>query len=163
MRLVNSDSVVAVLLLAFCGIMWNASYAIEITPYQSMQASVWPRIILVGLGLTSAGLLIKAATARRPGPRAGARWSPAGLLHRYRNALLVYGVFLAFLLTLDVLGMLLGGTLFVFLALTLLGPPSISRAPAHLATAAVSIGAMWAIFTFGLRVILPEGEILRLY
>lgn len=162
MRLVNSDSVVAVLLLAFCGVMWNATYAIEITPYQSMQSSVWPRIILVGLGLSSACLLVRGATASGHGPATGTG-NPAGWLRRYRNAVFVYAVFLGFLLTLDVLGMLIGGSLFVFLALTLLGQPSLSRVPAHLATAVVSIGAMWAIFTFGLRVILPEGEILRLY
>lgn len=162
MRLVNSDSVVAVLLLAFCGIMWNATYAIEITPYQSMQSSVWPRIILIGLAMSSAGLLVKGAAGPQPEEATGRR-PAAGWLHRYRNALVVYAVFLVFLLTLDVLGMLLGGALFVFLALTLLGRPSLSLVPMHLATAAVSIGAMWAIFTFGLRVILPEGEILRLY
>lgn len=162
MRLLNSDTLVAVLLLAFCGLMWNATYAIEITPYQSMQSSVWPRIILVGLALSSAGLLIKGTRA----PRTDAATDPGGprgLLHRYRNALIVYALFLGFLLTLDLLGMLIGGALFVFLTLTLLGQPSWSRVPAHLATAALSIGTMWAIFTFGLRVILPEGEILRLY
>lgn len=162
MRLVNSDSVVAVLLLAFCGIMWNATYAIEVTPYQSMQSSVWPRIILVGLAISSAGLLLKGALGPRSEPDAAARHA-TGWLRRYRNALLVYAVFLVFLLTLDFLGMLLGGSLFVFMALTLLGHPGLSRVPAHLATAIVSIGAMWAIFTFGLRVILPEGEILQLY
>ena len=161
MRPVNSDSVVAALLLAFCGIMWNATYAIEITPYQSMQSSVWPRVILVGLGLSSACLLFKGAAA--PRPAAAGNDGPAGWLRRYRNALVVYAVFLGFLVTLDVLGMLIGGTLFVFLTLTLLGEPSLSRVPAHLSTAVVSIGMMWAIFTFGLRVILPEGEILRLY
>lgn len=162
MRLFNSDSIVAVLLLAFCGIMWNATYAIEVTTYQSMQPSVWPRVILVGLVLSSACLLVRGAAAPATGSSGDAR-RPAGWLHRYRNALFVYAVFLGFLLTLDVLGMLIGGTLFVFLALTLLGQPSLSRVPAHLVTAVVSIGAMWAIFTFGLRVILPEGEILLLY
>ncbi len=33
----------------------------------------------------------------------------------------------------------------------------------HGAIAAATMGAMWAVFTFGLRVILPEGEILRIW
>ena len=41
-----------------------------------------------------------------------------GWLGRYRNALACYGLFLVFLLTLPWLGMLIGGTLFVFAVLT---------------------------------------------
>jgi cytochrome c biogenesis protein ResB len=30
----------------------------------------------------------------------------------------------------------------------------------HAAIAVLSVGAMWSIFTFGLRVMLPEGELI---
>ena len=72
-------------------------------------------------------------------------------------------MFFAFVATLPVLGMLIGGFLFVFLALSALGPARLAVRPLaiHGAIAALAVGLMWAIFTFGLRVILPEGELLR--
>ena len=53
-----------------------------------------------------------------------------GWLGRYRNALWCYALFFLFLATLDYLGMLIGGVLFVFLALSVLGEWS-WRAVAH--------------------------------
>ena len=58
--------------------------------------------------------------------------------------------------------MLLGGIGFVFLALTLLGEPELKRVPLHLAIAVGMVGLMWTIFTFGLGVLLPDGELLQL-
>ncbi|WP_420562121.1 tripartite tricarboxylate transporter TctB family protein [Thalassobaculum sp.] len=157
---VSRDTIVAILLLAFCGLLWQASYDIEITTYGTMQSSVWPRIIIVALGVFSALLLlqsIRQPDRSTPAPDEGASrpWHV-----RYRNAGLIYVLFLLFLLTLPTLGMLLGGALFVFLSLTALGRPTVRLVPVHAAVAIVSVGAMWAIFTFGLRVILPQGEIL---
>ena len=77
---------------------------------------------------------------------------------RYRNALWCYGLFALFLISLPYLGMLVGGALFVFACLTALGAPGWRSVPLHAAIAVVSVGAMWAVFTFALRVFLPEGE-----
>jgi len=82
-----------------------------------------------------------------------------GWIGRYQNALWCYGLFAAFLLTLDYLGMLIGGTLFVFLMLTALGERTLRAHAMHAAIAIISIASMWSIFTYGLRVILPQGEI----
>ena len=68
-----------------------------------------------------------------------------------------------FLAPLDYLGMLIGGILFVFLLLNLLGGWRPKQLAIHGAIAVSTMGAMWAVFTFGLRVILPEGEILRIW
>ena len=57
----------------------------------------------------------------------------------------------------------IGGVLFVFLALTVMGERTPRAIAIHLVVALATIGVMWAIFTFGLRVILPEGEILRIW
>ena len=62
-----------------------------------------------------------------------------------------------------VLGMLIGGIGFVFLILTVLGERNLKHHARHAAIAVVTIGVMWALFTFGLNVILPEGEILRVW
>jgi len=50
--------------------------------------------------------------------------------------------------------------LFVFFALTFLGSLELRLVPIHAAVAVGTVGAMWAIFTFGLRVFLPEGELI---
>ncbi|WPZ34350.1 tripartite tricarboxylate transporter TctB family protein [Thalassobaculum sp. OXR-137] len=157
---VSRDTIVAILLLAFCGLLWQASYDIEVTTYGTMQSSVWPRIIIVALGLFSALLLLQSIF--RPDPSVAAETeAPSAPAHvRYRNAGIIYVLFLLFLLTLPTLGMLLGGALFVFLSLTALGRPSAKLVAIHATVAIVSVGSMWAIFTFGLRVILPQGDIL---
>jgi len=156
---IHRDTIVAILLLAFTALMWNATYDIEITPYSSMASNVWPRIILMALGLFSALLLAQSVVKPDPVPEAG----PGSFLRRYRNALVVYALFLGFLLTLPYLGMLIGATAFVFLALTLLGEPGLKPVGKHVAISLVAVGAMWSIFTFVLRVRLPEGEILTIY
>jgi hypothetical protein len=59
--------------------------------------------------------------------------------------------------------MLLGGIAFVFGLLTFLGGFSLNLIIKHLTISVLSIGFMWMVFTFGLRVMLPEGEILRVW
>lgn len=155
---VSRDTIVAILLLAFCGVLWHASYDIEITTYGTMPSTVWPRIVIAATAAFSALLLLRSLVVREETPIDSAAKVP--FLKRYRNAAIIYALFLFFLLTLPTLGMHLGGALFVFLALTALGRPSPKLIAIHAAIAVVSIGAMWSIFTFGLRVILPQGEIL---
>ena len=53
--------------------------------------------------------------------------------------------------------------LFVFGLLTFLGGFSIKKSTNHLIISVVTIGVMWSIFTFGLKVILPEGELIRIW
>ena len=55
--------------------------------------------------------------------------------------------------------MLIGGVMFVFLLLTVLGDRTPRAHLIHAAVATVSIAFMWSVFTFGLKVILPQGEI----
>ncbi len=156
---ISRDSVVAILLLALCGVLWHASYDIEITNYGTMAGTIWPRIIIVAVALFSA-LMLLTSLLNRPAEDKAPAETPTPLLKRYRNALIIYVLFLGFLFTLPTLGMHLGGALFVFLPLTALGRPSPKLIAIHAAVAVVSIGVMWSIFTFGLRVILPQGEIL---
>jgi hypothetical protein len=157
---VSRDTIVAILLLAFTALMWNASTEIEITPYATMASSVWPQIILVGLGIFSALLLAQSVMIKTPAEAQSERLGPLALLARYRNALIIYALFFLFLITLPYLGMLIGATIFVFLALTFLGRFSARMVGLHALIALGSVGFMWAIFTFALRVILPQGEIL---
>lgn len=156
---INRDTVVAVFLLLLCGLFYAASFQIEQTNYGTIGAEVWPRLILAVLFVLSSVYFFQSV---RAGPDE-ATTHKTGFLARYRNAILCYGLFLGFLLTLDFLGMLLGGAAFVFLALSVLGERTPRQLAIHAIVAVVSVGAMWSIFTFALRVILPEGEVLSIW
>ncbi len=171
MERVNRDVVVALLLLVFCGVFFWESTNIRLTDYASMNSRVWPQLVLGALTLAAmvylweavSGRVTRTAEETVETKRGADEQGLLGWLRHYRNALICYALFLGFLLTLDFFGLLLGGILFVFLALTLLGRPQLSLVPLHAAIAIGSVGAMWAVFTFGLRVFLPEGELLRIY
>ena len=115
--------------------------------------------ILSLLGVLSVVYLVQSLT-RPDGEDRAER--PAGLkawVVHYRNPIWCYGLFLAFLLTLPFFGILIGGVLFVFCLLTALGGGGGRKVAVHAAIALVSVGAMWAVFTFALGVILPQGMI----
>jgi tripartite tricarboxylate transporter TctB family protein len=156
----NRDTLIALLLLVFCGVMISASLDIEETNYGTMQSSVWPQVVL-GV-LTVFCLAMLGQSVLKPSVVKTENGAGSSGLGRYRNAITVYVLFFLFLVTLPYLGMLLGGIGFVFLALTLLGEPELKRVPLHLAVAIGTVGLMWSIFTFGLGVLLPDGELLQL-
>ena len=85
------------------------------------------------------------------------------IFSKFKNASICFLMFVLFLAFLDYLGMLIGGVLFVFGLLTLLGGFEIKKIINHSIISIITIGIMWSIFTFGLKVILPEGEILRIW
>tara|TARA_E500000318_G_scaffold85341_4_gene81365 strand:+ start:7537 stop:8022 length:486 start_codon:yes stop_codon:yes gene_type:complete len=156
----NRDTLVSLLLLVFCGVMISASLEIEDTNYGTMQSSVWPQVVL-GV-LTVFCLAMFGQSVLKPTIAKSETSAASGGIGRYRNAITVYILFFLFLVTMPYLGMLLGGIGFVFLALTLLGEPELKRVPLHLAIAVGMVGLMWTIFTFGLGVLLPDGELLQL-
>lgn len=153
------DSYIALFLLALCGLFFHASFSIEITNYGTIQSSLWPRVILTSL--TAMSLLFLLTSLRSSNNCTNT--NKDGFFHRYRNALWIFALFFLFVATLPVLGMLIGGFLFVFLTLSALGPPQLTMRvlSIHSGIALFSVGLMWAIFSFGLRVILPEGVLLR--
>jgi putative tricarboxylic transport membrane protein len=158
---INRETVVAVSLLVFCGVFYWASLHVEDMGYETIGSEIWPQLILAVLFVLSLGYLFQALRDgdHEAGPGGGFK----GWLGRYRSALSCYGLFLIFLLTLPWLGMLLGGTFFVFAVLTVLGERTVRHHLIHAGIAVGSISFMWAVFTFGLRVILPQGEILRIW
>lgn len=153
----NRDSACAIVILLAGGVFFWATFHIPDMQYESLGSDVWPRFILVLLFLLTSGYLFQSL---KQGPdEAGEGGGLRGWVGRYRNALWCYGLFFVFLLTLDYLGMLIGGVLFVFLTLTALGERTLRAHAVHAIVALVSVIFMWSIFTFGLKVILPQGEI----
>ena len=156
----NRDTYVALFLLFACGVFFWSTLQVEDMGYDTIGSGVWPQLILAVLFALTLGYLFQSLRQGEEQPlfEGGVR----GFLGRYRNALWCYALFFLFLVTLPWLGMLLGGILFVFLALTALGDRTPRAVGIHAVIAVGAITAMWAIFTFGLRVILPQGEILSL-
>ncbi len=160
MRRINQDTIVAVLLILMCGAFFWTSLDIRQPDYGILMPSTWPRAILSLLSVLSVVYLVQSLT--RPPARPDGEERPAGLkawVAHYRNPIWCYGLFLAFLLTLPFFGILIGGVLFVFCLLTALGGLGGRKLAVHAAVALVSVGAMWAVFTFALGVILPQGMI----
>ncbi len=161
----NRDTIVAIFLLMFCGVFIWATFDIRTPDYGVLMPSTWPRVILAVLTVLSFIYLIQSIkagpdeTELAPGREPG----NIGILKYWRNPILCFIMFFLFLLTLPVLGMLIGGVSFVFLLMCLLGGWGPRQLVLHAVIALCSVGLMWSLFTFGLEVMLPEGVIYNPY
>lgn len=157
MTRLNRDAISAIVILLVGSVFVWATFRIPDMNYESLGSEVWPQFILVLLFLLTSAFLFKSL---KQGPDEVVEGGGIiGWAQRYRNALWCYGLFFLFLFTLDYLGLLIGGVLFVFATLTALGDHSLRNHVTHAIIAVVSITFMWSIFTFGLKVILPQGEV----
>ncbi len=125
--------------------------------------SAWPRVIIGILSFLSVIYLVQSLrqgadetesedTAREPGIR--------GWVLYWRNPLWCFFLFFLYLLSLPVLGMLIGGITFVFVLQGVLGGWERKNLVLHTVVAVLAVGGMWSLFTFGLGVLLPPGMIL---
>ena len=163
MERLNRDAVIAIVLLVFCGVFFWASFDIRQPDYGVLMPSTWPRVVLGALALLSVIYLIQSL---RQGADAKEEEAPDrepgiwGWVLYWRNPLWCFGLFFAYLATLPVLGMLIGGVSFVYVLMGVLGGWDGNKPITHAAFALGTIGAMWCLFTFGLGVLLPPGMIL---
>ena len=160
---IKKDTIVAIFLLLFCGIMINSSFDIEDPGYQGMKASFWPTIVLCLLSIMCLVMLIKSVVTEAENNLNSNDTNLKNVFFKFKNASICFLMFVLFLAFLDYLGMLIGGVLFVFGLLTMLGGFELKKIINHFIISIITIGIMWSIFTFGLKVILPEGEILRIW
>ena len=161
MSRLNRDAYVAIVLLLLCGVFFAASFDIREIDYGILMPAAWPRAILIALSVLSIVYLVQ--SLRRGAPEEATEpVTLRGLVSKYRNPLWCYGLFLLFLLTLDYLGMLIGGVMFVFCLLTAIGGATKRNLVVHAIIAVVMVGAMWALFTYALGVIFPQGEIISI-
>ena len=163
----NRDAVIAIVLLMACGILFWSTFSIRVPDYGQLPPSTWPRVILAVLALLSAIYLIQ-SLRQGPAPKdeyieddQGAPAAPGllGWLAHWRNPIWCFALFFVYLLTLPILGSLIGGVLFVFTLMGVLGGWGARQLAWHAALALITVGGMWSIFTYGLGVILPPGEI----
>lgn len=167
MRRPNSDTLIALLLLVVCGELLRQTFFFRVPPFATMGSEVWPRLVVGVLAVLSVIYLIQslapaAAKAEAPSKAPSEATAPAAGAKRFshRNAIICFVLFTLFVATLPWLGMLLGGIAFVFLMQEFMGPRDMRSRVMHLVVAVVSVGGMWAIFSFALRVILPQGVLL---
>ena len=161
MKSLNKDSVIALVLIATTAIFFWETFNIPQFDYASIGSEIWPRIILVPLFVLCAIYLFQ-SLRQKPTEKAGRRGLGA-FVAQYQNPIMGFVIFLAFLATLDYLGMLIGGVLLTFCLLTAFGDRSPRALVLHTVISLVSVGAVWSLFTFALRVYLPEGELIRIY
>lgn len=155
MNIINRDSVTALILLMLCGLFLNALGDIEQTNYGTISSDVWPTIVLSVLTLLC--LIYFVTSLQIPADEHKEKFSWAAFLPK--NVLIIFALFALFVYSLPFLGMLAGGISFVFLALTLIGHKTTKYLVLHLIIASVSVVLMWATFTYGLNVMLPEGDL----
>ncbi|WP_218044187.1 tripartite tricarboxylate transporter TctB family protein [Kiloniella majae] len=156
----RQDLCVAIFLLMFCSVMLWASYDIRDLGYPGLKPETWPRFLLILLSGLSALYLIRSLKSLK-NPEAPSEDAAAhlGFWSKYKNAVWCFALFFLFLFSLDYIGMLIGGMLFVFSLLTVLGEFTRKNIILHSIVAIISVGLMWLIFTYSLRVHLPAGEI----
>jgi len=159
---VNRDTVIAIMLVAFSGAAFRTTFDIQTRDDGIMQATVWPRMILAFMAVFSLIYLFRSLRASSNDDGHDGASVVVGALKYYRNPIICFVLYFLFLATLPYLGMLIGGMLLVFLLLSVLGGIERPKLLLHLSIAVFSIGGMWTIFTFALKVILPAGEILPL-
>jgi len=162
MTRVNRDTVIAIVLLVAWGVLLAASFEIREPDYGVLSPATWPRVIIAVLTVLTLIYLVQSIREGVPEAPTGedSPGSIAGFVAYWRNIIWVFALFLVYLLSMPYLGMLIGGLAFVFLLLNALGGWQPKQLVLHAIIALVTVGGMWALFTFGLRVMLPPGEIL---
>lgn len=156
----NSDTLIAILLLLFCGVLMVSSFQIREPDYGQLSPATWPRIIIVAMTVLSFLYLVQ--SIRQPAPLAptektGRDGEP--FFSYWRNVIWCFVLFFAYLMAMPWLGMLVGGVLFVFMLLNALGGWTPRLLLLHAAVALLTVGGMWSLFTYALGVMLPTGEL----
>jgi len=140
--------------------------SIFLPQFGELPPAAWPKAVTYVLTAFAVIYFFQSVASRRADvEKAAAERDPSrqnglmGWLRYYSNPIACFVLYFAFLYTLPFFGTLIGGSLLVFALLTLLGEVNTRNLVLHAVIAVVSVGAMWSLFTFGLRVLLPRGEI----
>ena len=159
----NRDTIVSILLLLFCGFLIWAGTQIRDPQFGELSPAAWPKAVTYVLTafclIYFAQSLIGENAEDQP-----AEINPGGVMGwftHYKYPIGCFALYFLFLYTLPYFGTLLGGVLLVFALLSFLGGVAPKQIALHLVLAVVSVGVMWSIFTFGLRVLLPRGELFQ--
>ncbi len=154
---VSRDVVVALVLIATTLAFFWTTFDVRRAPFAAVGAEVWPRVILVPMFILSVALLVKALREGDPADKQTFD-SFRAWFEYYKNPIVCFALFFAFLLTLRPLGILISGALFTFAMQSFLGHRNPQYFLMYAVVAIVTVGGMWAVFTYGLGVQLPRGR-----
>ncbi len=162
----SRDTIVSVILLMFCGFLIWAGFLIRDPQFGELSPAAWPKGVTYVLTAFCFIFFVQSVLADRAGRTdETAPINPVrdpgliGWVRYFFNPIVCFALYFGFLYTLPYFGTLIGGTLLVFLLLSFLGGIAPKQIASHALIAVISVGSMWALFTFGLRVLLPRGEI----
>ena len=164
MTTMSRDTIVSIILLGFCGFLLWAGYQIRDPQFGELPPAAWPKAVTWVLTAFCLVYLVQSLLADRAGtsetiPMAGREPGLSGWFRWYFNPIVCLAFYFIFLATLPYFGTLIGGILLVFALLSFLGGISPRLILTHAIIAVISVGAMWLLFTYGLRVLLPRGEL----
>ncbi len=165
MGTISRDTVVSIILLLFCGFMIWAGTLIRDPQFGELSPAAWPKGVTWVLTAFCVVYFLQSVIADRNGtayvPAFDETRRPGltGWFRYYFNPIICFAIYFVFLATLPFFGTLIGGTLLVFVLLSFLGGIAPKQIVMHAVIAVISVGAMWALFTYGLRVLLPRGDL----
>lgn len=164
MGTLSRDTIVSILLLLFCGFLIWAVTLIRDPQFGELSPAAWPKAatyVLTFFCLIYFAQSIFAGKSDAPQSSTDRGTGLIGWLKYYFNPIACFALYFLFLYTLPFFGTLVGGVLLVFALLSLLGGVQPKQIALHALLAVVSVGAMWSLFTFVLRVLLPRGELFQ--
>lgn len=163
MGTLNRDTIVSIFLLLFCGFLIWAGGQIRDPQFGELSPAAWPKAVTWVLTAFCLIYFFQSLMAGQQAPKADPDREPglAGWLKYYQNPIACFALYFAFLYTLPFFGTLVGGSLLVFALMSLLGGIAPRQIALHAVLAVISVGVMWSIFTFGLRVLLPRGDLFQ--
>ena len=167
----NKDAIVGICLIMICGGLMLASFDIREPDYGVLSPAVWPRLIILIMGVLSLIFFLQSVSGKSRIPQtqsasssqaqsADAAARPQGFiefLKYWRNVFTVFIAFGIYLFVLPQLGMLISNILLSFSLLSLLG--GWRQIVLHLCIAVGTSGGMWLLFSFVLEVFLPRGNL----
>ncbi|OED36940.1 hypothetical protein AB833_25285 [Chromatiales bacterium (ex Bugula neritina AB1)] len=164
MTTVSRDTLVSIVLLVFCGFLIWAGFQIRDPQFGELSPAAWPKAVSYVLTGFCLIYFLQSVLADRSNttPSTDDAQQKTGviqLLQYYANPIICFALYFLFLYTLPYLGTLLGGIALVFALLSVLGGIQLKQLLWHMVLAVVSVGAMWSLFTYGLRVMLPRGTL----
>ena len=166
MTTMSRDTVVSIILLLFCGFLVWAGTLIRDPQFGELPPAAWPKAVTWVLTAFCIVYFVQSLLADRRrtaedivAPDPDRQPGLAGWFRWYFNPIVCLAFYFIFLATLPYFGTLIGGILLVFALLSFLGGMTPRLIVNHAIIAVVSVGAMWLLFTYGLRVLLPRGEL----
>lgn len=142
-------------LLGLAALMFLQTFKVRNFPGTRFGAEIWPRAILICLGVLALILLVQAL--RRPAT-AETRRGLSEIVAREGIALAVFACFFCFLWLVPRLGAYPAGGLFVFAVLSILGPRGPRAIGRHLLITVGVTVVLGAVFSHVLMVLAPAGR-----